>query len=241
MKKKILLSLSILFTALIVFFSCQKSTLFDKNQRTESTQFVTLDSARSIAVHFNPSSFFNASNGSNHSPFHSTLTGNNVIKNYTTINDKQGTPAIYVFNFTNDNGFLFVSADYRLRPVLAFIERGNFKKDTVPPGLIQWAGKTVNDIEIVRKGLYDNASIAKKEWRAYIENGSLMSGNVDNATSNPDMLPPPPDDNPCISDPNYYTSTTQTVGPLLPVTWGRTVLIMSCARIIIVMIAAQGL
>lgn len=35
------------------------------------------------------------------------------------------------------------------------------------------------------------------------------------------MQQPPPPPNPCLSNPDYSTSTTQTVGPLLPVTWGQ--------------------
>jgi hypothetical protein len=105
---------------------------------------------------------------------------------------------------------LFVSADYQLRPILAFIEYGEFKKDTVPSGLIQWANKTINNIEIVRKGLYDNSKSAKITWKIYLNQNTNVSSNK--------AIPAP---NPCQSNPNYYVETSQTVGPLLPVTWGQ--------------------
>lgn len=211
-----------LVSTIIIFVACQKKYFFDKSVSTEKTQLVSLDTARYIAVHFNPISFFHADDTTNHSPIRSLLDGNNKIEDYTTIYDSKEVPALYVFNFAHDKGFIFVSADYQLRPVLAFIETGNFKKDTVPSGIIQWATKTINNIEIVRSGQYDNSKVARAAWKNYFyENQRLDLPNNDTASSVPSIQEPPPSTDPCESNPDYYTSNTTTVGPLLSVTWGQ--------------------
>src|SRR5260221_13205290 len=122
MRKRIFTLASIGLTiAIIVFVGCQRSKLSKNNSPEKNVQLVSEDTARSIAIHFNPSLFFQATNTANHSAFHSPLNGNNSIKNFTTIKDGNGHPAIYLFNFTNNNGFVFVSADYQMRPVIAFV------------------------------------------------------------------------------------------------------------------------
>lgn len=220
--KKVLLGLTALGLVLgiVIFIGCQKGKLSEKKSLEKNVQLVPLDTARNVAIHLNPSTFFNAANASNNSPFHSPLNGNNVIKNYAIINDNYGNPAIYVFNFMNDNGFTFVSADYQLQPVLAFIEHGEFKKDTVPSGIIQWAAKTINNIETVRKGLYDNSKLAKTAWQNYFNENDNQYLTKQHTQSTNGTAPPPPS-SPCLSNPAYYTETVQTVGPLLPVTWGQ--------------------
>jgi len=62
---------------------------------------------------------------------------------------------------------IIVSADYQIKPVLAFIEKGNFKKGDAPGGAVMWLNKTIQNTEIVRKGLYDNTNLAKAAWSTY--------------------------------------------------------------------------
>jgi hypothetical protein len=207
-----------LTAAFIIFIACQRNKSFDRPLSEKKVELVPLDTARYIAVHFNPYFFFNTNDTSNHSPFYSSLNGNNEIKDYTTINDSKGMPAIYIFNFANNRGFIFVSADYQLRPILAFIESGNFKKDKVPEGIIQWANKTIDNIEAVRNGLYDNSRVAKISWQNYYQSTEMMKNHKVEKGVNSNIVPP---DNPCLSTPDHYSATTTTVGPLLSVTWGQ--------------------
>ncbi|MEI9934862.1 MAG: hypothetical protein WDM71_08440 [Ferruginibacter sp.] len=133
----------------------------------KNIHLVPEDSAKSIAIHFNPSVFFDAANSSNHSPFSSLLNGNNSIKNLTVVNDRYGTPAIYVINFTNNKRVLICLCRLSIKAGSCLYEYGEFKKDTVPAGILQWAEKTINNIEIVRTGLYDNSDTATIEWESY--------------------------------------------------------------------------
>lgn len=216
LKMKNILTLTLI---IVIFFQfgCQKTNVYVFKNYKKDVQLVSLDSAIEVALRFNASVFFNSSNPSNHSPFKSTLNGNNKIADYTTIKDSKGRPAIYIFNFSNNNGFLFVSADYQLQPVLAFIERGKFTKDTVPPGIITWVNKTMSDIEIVREGLYDNSAVAKAAWALYRKENFNSTAAAKEVTPNS----VPVDPNICESNPNYNNTTTEIAGPLLATTWGQ--------------------
>lgn len=206
MRKTIVGLSAILFAAgLCVFIGCQKSKNSDTKQQETSVQLVPDSVALKVAQSFNPSDFFDERNPTNHYPVRTRLTGNNKIAGQFKFNDSYGNPALFVFNFEND-GFLFVSADYQLQPVLAYVHTGKFKKDTVPSGFIQWLQKTMDNIEIVRKGLYDNSKVATAAWTSYMKQNKIPS------SLSTAMAP---------KDPCLTTSFSTTVGPLLPVTWGQ--------------------
>ncbi|MBS1564817.1 MAG: C10 family peptidase [Bacteroidetes bacterium] len=209
MKRKLLAAGTLLLTLSILFLACNRSKLTPQAP-AKNVNIVPESNARAVAENLNPDVFFDAANPGNHSPFKSTLNGHNKIKEHFVINDSWGNPALYIYNFENNAGFVFVSADYQLRPLLGFVERGQFRKDTVSAGYLMWLNRTLENIEVVRKGLYDNSKLADKAWRNYFSQ---------NKTAQPSgfKMAPPPED-PCnpIPDPQTITS-----GPLLPVTWGQ--------------------
>jgi peptidase C10-like protein/Spi protease inhibitor len=208
------------FIAIFIFFSCQKSNpSFLQIKFEKNTKIVPEATARAVAKNFNPVVFYDLSNSSNHTPYNSSLNGNNQIKSEYTIKDHADLPAIYVYSFTDNNGYLFVSADYQMQPILAFVENGEFKKGKAPGGIIMWLNKTINDIEILRKGLYNNLLLASAAWSNYLN--SISGNKADMISSLPQVQPPPPPPNPCSTNPNYTSSTTQTIGPLISVAWGQ--------------------
>ncbi|WP_142687675.1 Spi family protease inhibitor [Chitinophaga polysaccharea] len=164
MGTKFLLPLLLILITLFVVVSCVKNKKMiiprEEEKKETSIRLVPDSIARIVAVSFNPSVYFNASNPSNHSPHRNILFGNNKIKNSFVIRDDSGTPAIYIYNYADNQGFLMVSADYQMQPILAFVERGEYKEDTVPAGLIQWGNCTIKSIEAVRAKLYDNSEAA---------------------------------------------------------------------------------
>ena len=130
----------------------QKKDVVTFNPETH-VQFVSTSLAKTIAENFNPVAFFKTENPTNHSPVKSKLNGHNTVKSIIVIPDNYNTPAIYVCNFTDNQGFLFVSADFQIEPILAYIEIGEFKKDKVPSALISWADKTIVNVETSSKGI----------------------------------------------------------------------------------------
>ena len=63
--------------------------------------------------------------------------------------NKKKTPYLYVYNYV-DGGFTILSGDNRLMPVLAYSDKGTFKKDSLPGGLVRWLAATVNSIQNLR-------------------------------------------------------------------------------------------
>ncbi|MFT3949393.1 MAG: C10 family peptidase [Agriterribacter sp.] len=191
--------------------SCQKNGLQKviSSGAYKQIDLVPEDVAKTVAQKFDADKFLQGSNANSKSKnaiYRVSANKNNKIKNQFVFSDSSGYPAMYIFNYENDGGFLFVSADYKMQPILAFVEAGEFKQnDTVPPTFIEWANRTFENIEIVRKGLYDNTRGAKAAWDEYFK-----ANNIDMRLSSI------PSDPPCS---DY--STTYTVGPLLTVTWGQ--------------------
>jgi len=140
------------------------------------------------------------------------LNGHNQISSELTLNDKNGYPALYVFNFENNAGCVFVSGDYSLRPILAYIDKGAFDTTHMPEGLHDWLNKTKENTEIVRAGQYNNLINGVLAWRQYFKeydvDTTVLAGNP----------PPPPGPGSCDNPP---PPSSVVVGPLLPVTWGQ--------------------
>ncbi len=190
------------------FVSCQKIKTNDSAFAEKNVKIVPDDVAIKIAKNFTPSLFFHQSNPTNNSNIKSSLTGNNKIKTKYLFNDSYGHPALYIFNFEDNAGFLFVSADYQIEPILGFVEKGEFKKEVVPSSLINWVNKTMENIEIVRRGEYNNSLVATSAWNTYYKMNNSKYTSVNRE--------PLPNSN-CTED----VWTSQVVGPLLPVTWGQ--------------------
>jgi hypothetical protein len=55
----------------------------------------------------------------------------------------------YVFNAGNDEGFVIVSGDDLIKPILAYSDRGSFPKTNLPENLKSWLKKYSNEIQFV--------------------------------------------------------------------------------------------
>lgn len=222
--KKILFKITIpIILLLMLFVGCEKTANTKIASPETNVKIVSSNIAKIIAENFNPVAYFNTDNPTNHSPIKSKLNGHNTVKNIITINDNYSTPAIYICNFADNQGFLFVSADFQLAPIVAYIETGEFKKDKVPATLVSWADKTLNNIETLRKGLYDNTKEAKTAWDNYFNQNKIVNTSAQSTLQSAitpfyiKVLPGDPVPLPtCV--PTYQTIT---VGPLLPITWGQ--------------------
>lgn len=58
-----------------------------------------------------------------------------------------GSPAIYVFDRPNSNGYLIVSGDDKAIPVLGYADNGNFDSEDMPPQLEWWLSEYAAQIE----------------------------------------------------------------------------------------------
>lgn len=137
--------------ALFTLFDCQKER--NVNSALINRGVVPEYFARQVAEKFDGEQFFKNSSDTLKKSFISdtrmiTPLRLREIKNSYTFFDKNKKPAIYLFNYTQ-GGFVFVSAEYTLQPILAYVPTGEAKRDTVPAGFIMWVQKTIENVEIV--------------------------------------------------------------------------------------------
>ena len=87
-----------------------------------------------------------------------------MIKNTFTINDKNNKPAYHIVNYEK-GGFVILSADIRLGPVLSISEMGYFEvNEEYPEGLNSWMRSIKDNIELFRSGNYKVDEDQKLSW-----------------------------------------------------------------------------
>jgi uncharacterized protein (TIGR02145 family) len=73
----------------------------------------------------------------------------------------------YVFNIDNDKGFMIVSGDDRVRPVLGYSFNGSFKHDDQPPAFIDWLNYYREQIQFLINNDLNAAENAREEWSVF--------------------------------------------------------------------------
>jgi len=213
MKKHLSIAALAAIVCMLLFFGCKKAGTV-KADRPLNPNTIAKDLAKQVAEKFNPLFF-----SKDKSPSNSSGPVENKVVSDMTLTDKTGEPAIYVFNLTK--GFVFVSADLHFRPIMAYVDNGVFKKEGMPGGMQRWINKTLENVEIVRSGRYDNGKDGVIAWNRYIVNNDIAAPQKVMQTLS--------DSDPC-TDPvsigrpvqiNTMIYSTYVVGPLLPVTWGQ--------------------
>lgn len=68
-----------------------------------------------------------------------------------TLNTLKGEPALYVFNNSDDKGFMVVSADDATLPLLGFSDETSFDENNIPPALQYWLGEYQRQIEYAKE------------------------------------------------------------------------------------------
>ncbi|MFT3910082.1 MAG: C10 family peptidase [Ferruginibacter sp.] len=198
---------------LIGFYSCQKDRSSEK-QSNYDVQLVPENIAKSIAEHFSMKMLHE-----NEAPTtredDSTFIPDRAIASTHVVNDKYKNPALYIFNFYEQGGYVIISADLNHEPICAFADEGTVDmKDNLPGGFLIWLSKTVENIEIIRDKKYDNSKNAQPAWIDLANQPGLTLLKAEISKYLPLEAPPAPDD-PCPG--SYYSK----VGPFLTTTWGQ--------------------
>ena len=90
--------------------------------------------------------------------------GEVIVKKTFIIDDKNGKPAFYIVNFEN-GGFVILSADIRMGPVLSISEIGYFDvNDDYPKGLDNWLRSMKENIDFIRVGNYEADEHLRQSW-----------------------------------------------------------------------------
>jgi len=177
----------------IFLFSCSEDEILDNTNNIEnSSNFINYTTIENISKKISLS---------NNIKFKGE--GLKTIKEINKIPDEKGNTSFYIINY-NQGGFLILSSDNRIKPVLAYSDKGNFpigKNEKYPSGLIGWLSGTKDKIQNVRLSNKIQSEEIKKSWS--IEEIQNIVKKVD-----------PIDNNDCQ---NEY----ETIGPLLQTIWGQ--------------------
>lgn len=193
------------FFLFFTIISCNKEI---KNKSSISDSIISKETAIIVAKRFNQKIFSTTNrNNSRLSSLTDSLavfSNGKQIYNVVTLYDKV-TPAAYVVNYTNNDGYLIVAADKNSRTILAYIEHGSFT-DTlnVPEGLKEWTQDAVLEINYIRTNNLLATTAIQKEWTLY------SGGTVTYLTQ--------PPYNPAENCDYYYVNT---FGPYLQSHWDQ--------------------
>lgn len=74
-------------------------------------------------------------------------------------------PAFYVFNRTDDSGFIIVSGDDIAMPVLGYSFKNNFKAEAMPPNLKEWLAELRRQINDARRKNVTASARTAQYWK----------------------------------------------------------------------------
>ena len=96
------------------------------------------------------------------------------LKSLTKFKDENGEELIYIINY-EEGGFLLLSADQRVAPILAFSETNSFTtEETDLPGAVNfWVQATKEEIKRVRKENKEQSKEVKFLWKRYLSASNL--------------------------------------------------------------------
>lgn len=92
-----------------------------------------------------------------------------------TFKSSDSTPSIYVFN-VDGGGFVVVSAEEKVKPILAYSTNGSFDVENMAPGFNFTLTSYIDEIDFVRENNIASTSDIKKEW-AMVESSGRITEN----------------------------------------------------------------
>jgi len=98
-----------------------------------------------------------------------------VHQEYEDVNNQNNSePYYYVYNVQGDNGFIIVSADDDITPILAYSLVGKYDvKASLPPAFVDWMGNYKKQIKQIKEKISVQSNTVKSTWtRTLIKNYS---------------------------------------------------------------------
>lgn len=150
--KKQFMMIGFFLVAMLAGCSHDESTqAVDSRQTNVSAEFVSADEAKTIAAAVQFGSAETGATGSQATTRSASLDKKAVL-NVTPVAETTGSTAFYVINYEG-GGFMILSADKRVDPVLAYSETSTFPMNDpkgLPGGLVDWMTETKAYIQDVR-------------------------------------------------------------------------------------------
>ncbi|QKJ63035.1 C10 family peptidase [Flavobacterium sp. M31R6] len=190
-------SLFLFFLSFILLISCDK-------QEDESVLQPNSSTVNQKIVNEIAQSFFKKEN-TTAKGVNNNKTIENIIIHKTAKNEN----AFYVINY-KEGGFLIISADNRISPILAFSDTGSFSSiptEIIPPVQYWMKGEKEQVQNVIDHQLTQSKEV-KQEWKVLADNNSLVKSTSSTSRIEPDPI-------------NYCPDATVQKGPFLTTIWGQ--------------------
>ncbi|MDR1407695.1 MAG: C10 family peptidase [Tannerella sp.] len=191
----------ILVSGLLLFGCNNLNEISEVDTPAESgdVHFVTGATAQKIALNFNV-----PRKDSNLQTRSLSLAADKSIKNVLPYKDENAETVLHIINFDDDDGFVLVSADDRMEPVLAYSEEGYFDDDydNMPYGLQLWLDECRETVQYLRENEEPQIDEITVLWNKLVEPASIS------------IRGEQPSEPPC-------TDYELTIFQLLTTTWGQ--------------------
>jgi len=144
-------------------FSCDKNAKFSEFDKTQNkfaqreVKFiVSPEDAMRVAGMFDMSGNGNVSSGLRNSKSAGTTNGR-TAKELLTVKNAKNESAMYIVNYSDNKGFIIISATKKYYPVLAYFDKGNFTiTDNMPYGVSMWMDETKADMDYQESNATDS-------------------------------------------------------------------------------------
>lgn len=198
---KIRLSFIAVAISVVLLNSCNKDGVVNPELQDDKN-YVSKYEAEELASMINTSSLTNNDDPSKKNAISSQR---KYILSVNTVVDDEGKDAFHIVNYTQ-GGFVILSADRRVAPILAYSDTHSFevKEEQLPLGLKKWVNNTKVGIKKKRKSKSSQSEKVKKQWDEILG-----------------RLAPDPETDPIPDDPETCETSHISAGPLLTTTWNQ--------------------
>ncbi len=134
------------------------------------------------------------------------------IKSTFTYKDNLGDASFYIVNF-NEGGFIIVSGDDRIYPILAFSEKNNIPVENISKlnyGLVNWFQQRHEFAKMVKLRNIRQSFVVKNQWTEIAIKSQIVNGNRNVMVVFPE----------CLEEGQTFWDT-ETYGPLLDTQWDQ--------------------
>ncbi len=76
-------------------------------------------------------------------------------------------PLYYIFNVSNDNGFVIISADDAARPIIGYSFTGSFDVNNIPPSFEFYMNNNEKQLKLVKDNDLKASKSIAEEWEEY--------------------------------------------------------------------------
>ena len=157
----------------IILISCTQEKELEFNTAQKQDNIVSEGLVKEIASNF----LFNSDNTSPKTK----IEDKKIVKEIFPVKDKEGETLFYIINYEK-KGFLILSADKRISPILAYSANNEFRTNakSYSPGLEDWLSIIKETIRTARIKQIEQTDEIKFEWDSFLHQTNPLDSNESN-------------------------------------------------------------